>query len=90
MSRYCPESFAQLPADVGSGPVVALRVAPLPNKKLFPSRIETIRENLDLRSGGVRGVIPIANFIKRVAQKLRIIILLQLGLVTFRFHVGKT
>ena len=31
----------------------------------------------------------IVNMKKRIAQKLHIIILLQLGLVTFRFHVGK-
>ena len=40
--------------------------------------------------GGVWGVILILNFNKRVAQKLRRIILLHLGLVTSRFHSGKT
>ena len=39
--------------------------------------------------GVVQGAIPAVNIIKRIAQKLRIIILLHLGLETFRFIIGK-
>ena len=42
--------------------------------------------NLDVGSGGA---IPIVNFIKRLAQRLRIIILFHFGLVTFRIHFPK-
>ena len=43
----------------------------------------------DLGSWGVWGAISIVDFKKRVARKLHRIILLHLGLVTFRFHFGK-
>ena len=47
-------------------------------------------ENMDLGSGGgVWGAISIAIFIERVTQKLRRIILLHSGLVTFRNNFGK-
>ena len=36
------------------------------------------------------GVISIVDIIERIAQKLRIIILLHFGLGTFRIHFGKT
>ena len=39
---------------------------------------------------GVWGTICTVNFIERMAQKLCRIILLHLGLITFRFHFGKT
>ena len=39
--------------------------------------------------GGL-GIIFIVNLIQRLARKLPIIILLHLGLVTFKFHFGKT
>ena len=44
----------------------------------------------DLGSGGVWGAKFIVNVVKSVAPKLRIIILLHLGLVAFRFHFPKT
>ena len=44
----------------------------------------------DLGSGGIWGAIFNVNFDKRVAQKLRRIIMLHFGLVTFRLHFGKT
>ncbi len=46
---------------------------------------ETLRKS-DLGSMGVWGAISIVNMMKRIAQKLRRIILLHFGLVTFRFH----
>ena len=46
-------------------------------------------ENPNLGSGG-SGAIFIVSFIKRLAQKLRRIILLHFGLVTFRIHLKKT
>ena len=45
---------------------------------------------LDLASGGVWRAIFIVNLITRLAEKLHRIILLDLGLVTFRIHFGKT
>ena len=39
---------------------------------------------------GVWGAILIENIVKQLAQKLRRIILLHFGLVTFWFHLGKT
>ena len=50
-------------------------------------------KNADLgsgRGGGGGGVIFIVNVMKRIAVKLRRMILLQFGLVTFRFHDGGT
>ena len=44
----------------------------------------------DLGSGAVWGAISTRNFLKKLAQKLRRIILLHFGLRTFRFHFGKT
>ena len=46
-------------------------------------------KNPDLGSGG-SGAIVIGSFIKRLAQKLRRIILLHFGLVTFRTHLKRT
>ena len=47
------------------------------------------KKNPDLGLGGL-GAIFIVSFKKRVPQKLRRIILRHFGLVTFRFHSGKT
>ena len=44
----------------------------------------------DLGSRGVWRIIFIADSIKRITQKLRRIILLHLGLITFRIHFRKT
>ena len=45
---------------------------------------------LDLASVGVWGTICCVHFKQRVARKLHRIILLQFGVVTFRFNFGKT
>ena len=47
-------------------------------------------KNPDLGSGGGLGGIAIVSFKKRVARKLRRIILLHFRLEPFRFHFGKT
>ena len=48
------------------------------------------RKNCGFEVQGVWGVILTVNIIKRIAQKLRRIILLHFGLVTFRFHYWET
>ena len=60
---------------------------------LHNSILLKIRKNpdkiADLGSRGSGGPISIVNIIKRIAQKLRRIILLRFGQVTFRIHFGK-
>ena len=46
--------------------------------------------NVDLGSGVVWGVILIVNCIKRLAEKLRRIILVHFGLITFGINFRKT
>ena len=48
-----------------------------------------IQENGDLRSVGICGAVFTLNFKKRIARKLRRIILLDLGLELFDFDFGK-
>ena len=55
----------------------------------FLQKIRQIREKRWIWGLGVWGAICIVNIIERIAQKLRRIILLHFGLVTFRIHVGK-
>ena len=59
-------------------------------KIYFLLKIRESRGNQIWGVGGSGGAISIVNIIKRLAQKLRRIILLHFGLVTFRFHYGGT
>ncbi len=49
---------------------------------------QKIMEKLQIWGRGGMGLILILNILKRIAQKLRRIILLHFGLVTFRIHFG--
>ena len=60
-----------------------------PKKADFLQRIRKSRKVADLGSGGLGGHFAV-NFMRRIAQKLRIIILLHFGIITLRFHFGKT
>ena len=53
-------------------------------------KIKNSEKNPVLGPGGSEGAILTVNFEKRVARKLRRIILLHLRLITFGFHFGKT
>ena len=61
------------------------------NKKRLPTENHRKSGNkYDLGGLGGLGVNFTVNFVKRIVQKLHRIILLQFGLVTFRFHDGRT
>ena len=60
-----------------------------PEKQNTYRNSQEIRASLELLVCGVWGEI-IVNFKKRVSRKHRIVILLHLGLVTCRIHLGKT
>ena len=57
---------------------------------MLPHPIEHPGKHPDLGYGAVWGGIYIVNFMKRVAQNLRRVILLHFGLVIARFHSEKT
>ena len=66
------------------------RLSPAPVKKLIPrTKSRKSREIANLASGWGLVVIFTVNIIERFAQKLRRIILLHFGRITFRMHVGK-
>ena len=61
----------------------------MPYFGLVKGSIRDMGKIRDLGSGEVWGTNFTLNFHKRVAQKLCIIVLLRLGLVTFGFHFGE-
>ena len=64
---------------------------PRPNKLRFPiGNPRKSGDECDLGVLGVWGVIFTANVMKRIAGKLRRIILLHSGLITFRIHFRRT
>ena len=59
-------------------------------KTISSENLGNLGKSNKIRMWGVCGVLFTVNFDKRVAQKLRRIILLRFGLISFRFHFGNT